>query len=239
MFFLGVACAISGARFFLAPTALERTSVGRALPGLWDEAWSACFLIGGILIMAGVGLRRPRLELPGITLAMAATISNGIAIVITNGAPALSQLPLYVLALWVFDGRARDLRDLPRERRRGNGDPRAIDERVERRVLAVTLPAVALIVAAQDQPAEPNVLVLIIVAVLGGGMVTAVVQALMYRPQKRSLEATLSRTAVEAADIALRQALARADELEDELEEARSRISELEAAVAELRRSGQ
>lgn len=231
MFFLGAALFMVGLRFFATPEELARTSIGRTLPGGWDEAWSLMYLVGGLLIMAGIATRHPRVEMPGLTLAFTATMANGAAIIAVLGLPrSLSQLPLYVIALWVIDGRIRDLRDLPRDRRRGNGDDRL--HRVERRVTLTIAPVIVLGVA------DP--MTGVIVALLGGGIVTALVQAFLYRPQRRDLEARLSKTAVEAADIALRQARNEAadlrrevDELRGQLRETRHRCDVLERALIE------
>lgn len=238
MFFLGTACLLVGARFFLQPAELERTSVGRTLPGLWDETWSLLYVLGGIAIMIGVAGRRPRLELPGITLAATATIANGVAIFMTNGARAWSQIPLYVLALWVFDGRQRDLRDLPRERRdRDSGPP---DGRSERRLRSAVAPVLLLLAA--GEASDSSTVTTLLVALLGGGLFTALGQLLLYRPQKRALEGGLQKMAVESARdmlgearaenaelrLALERTEARIDQLEDERSRLRDRISALE-----------
>jgi hypothetical protein len=232
MFFVGAACAVVAVRFFFVPGELERTSVGRALPGMWDEAWSALYLVGGALIMLGVGLRRPRLELPGITLTTSATIANGAAILLTNGSRAYAQIPLYVLALWVFDGRARDLKDLPRDRRH-RGDPRAAATRVERRLMISAAPA--LIFAAGQPGDSQSTTTTILVAVIGGGLVTALSQLLMYRPQRRSLEGGLSKMAVEAAAESIKSIREENTDLKAELASAELRIDALEAERGQLR----
>lgn len=234
MFFVGAACASVAARFFLLPDELDRTSIGRALPGYWDETWSALYLIGGLLIMIGVGARRPRLELPGITLAGTATITNGVAIFVTNGSRAWSQVPLYVLAIWVFDGRRRDLQDLPRERRHRRQDPRPPPARVERRlVVSASLPIV--MAAAQTPPPEgPSTIVTLLVALLGGGVITAIAQFLLVRPQKRSLEGGLQKMAVESARDMLKEAREENAELKRELREVEARCDTLEGEKREL-----
>jgi hypothetical protein len=229
MFFLGAALFFAGLKFFTDEDALERTSIGRALPGAWDDAWSVTYLLGGLLIMVGIllrGARGARVEMPGITLAAAGLLANGIAIVIVLGANrGLGQLPLYVLAMWVLDGRIRDLRDLPRERRHGRRDDRLVT--VERRANISIVPLLAL-------AGSGSVGVSLLVAVIGGGFVTALVQVALYRPQTRDIESRLSKQAVEAAASALGQARSETEAVTEELERAKERIASLEASETRL-----
>lgn len=222
MVFIAAIFAFVGLRFFLQPDQLARTSVGRALPGIWDEAWSVCYIVGGLLLLAGVASRpwlsiglRARLQMPALTLLTTGTAVNGGAIVVTLGIDrAMSQLPLYALALWVFDGAIRDLRDLPRERRRARPDQRG--DRIERRMTIAAIPVFYF--ASADTGTS------LLIALLGGGIVTALVQAFLYKPQRRDLEGRLSLTAVEAADIALRQAREEAGALRLEVAELRGML---------------
>lgn len=216
--FLGAALIASGLRFFVDPSALAKTAIGHALPGIWDDAWSACYVLGGVLIVAGVALRRPRLELPGVTITITAILVNGGAIVVVAGTAGFAQLPLYALALWVLEGRLRDLLDLRYDRRGDAPDPRPPDMRVERRLNFVAIPAVVIAVL------DPTTL---LVALLGGGLVTAISQAFLYKPTRRSLDADYASKLTQAGEAIL-------DRQRTELAEAYERIEQLEAREGEL-----
>jgi hypothetical protein len=231
MFFIGAVCVLVGARFLFLPDELNRTSIGRALPGYWDEAWSWLYLAGGLLTMLGVGARRPRLELPGITLTATATIANGAALILIAGSRAWSQMPLYAIALWVFSGRSQDLRELPRERR-----SRFCQEKqdTERRTLVMAAPIIGMLIGAQAH-SDASLITTAIVAILGGGIFTAFAQLLLYRPQRRKLEGELSRMSVETARDMLGEARKELAETKQELAAAEARIDALEDERATLR----
>lgn len=233
MFFVGALFFLSGVRFFLSPGALARSSVGRALDGPWDDLWSVAFVVAGVLIMIGVGGRQPRAELPGITLASTAVLIQGAALLVLNGTAVIPLLPLYGLALWVFDGRRRDLLELPRERRRGRPDKRPLVGRLERRLLVAPV-ALLIAVAAPAPPSGPDAWVMLMVAVLGGGIVTAVGQVFLIRPQRRTLEGGLSKMAVETARGMLEEARTELAETRQELERAEHRIEVLEGEKRDL-----
>jgi hypothetical protein len=230
--FLGAALAIAGVRFFTDPTSLERTAVGVALHGYYDEAWSAFYIVGGVLIVYGSMRPSPRAELPGIILAIWGLGVNGVAIILVRGIDtATGQLPLYLIAVWVLLGRRHDLRALA-ERRHDAPDPRPPDQRVERRrgddphdVFALV--PIAGVVGGSD-------VTTVLVALMSGGVVSALAQWRLYRPQERDLIARAADAASSAAERMLKQSQA-------QLDSAHARIDELEAdlqaARDDLRRS--
>lgn len=223
--FLGLAFVVAGTQFFLDPAALERSAVGSALAGLWDEAWSLLYIVGGAFIVYGTQRPSPRLELPGHTLVACALLVNLGAIFVALGWAGIGRTPLYLVALWVLWGRVHDLRAV-RERRQGLPDGRPPAHRLERRQPSaerlgamVTLP---LILSAVDGGS-------LLIALMGGGIVTALVQLLLYRPQQRDM---LSRTvdhATAAAERALAFQAGQVQAAQEALERAQQKIGVLEA----------
>lgn len=243
--FLGLAALVSGLRFWLDPASLDASSVGRALPGPFDEVWSSLYVVGGVLLIIGAQRPAPRVELPGVTLLLTALVVNFGGIVAERGIGSLAQVPVYAAALWVLLGRRADLVALG-DRRVGLPDPRPPAARTERRrprkerSWSDRVPPAAMIVPplAASSTAET-----ILVALIGGGLVSALVQALMYRPQSKDLLSRATDAATAAADRMLARqrqeltaAYGRIDALEEELAEARAEADAARREVASAHR---
>lgn len=217
MFFLGAVVLFVGLRFFLDPAALERTTIGRALPGLYDEAWSVLYIAGGLLVCWGCERPSPRAERPGITLVLTGLAVNFAAIVgVLGPTRALTQLPLYAVALWVLWTR-RGILIENAQRAELEQQVRDVDERPPLLGLVPFVPVLAVV----DLTA-------VLVALMGGGIIAAVSNALLFKPQRTNLIAQASNAATEAASSMLERADAVIDRLEKEGREHLQMIAELE-----------
>jgi hypothetical protein len=106
---------------------LQRDLVGAssaaiALAGPLDTLWLLGYLLGGILLLAGVQWRpypRPELEGLGVWLMIGAMLINGLAIVAVRGpiGGGLTSLGLFAVADVLY-ARARDLDEARRRDRR-------------------------------------------------------------------------------------------------------------------------
>lgn len=103
----------AGIVYFASPEARERSAVGRLLFP-WDATWNALYVLGGALIVAGLVLKRTRLELAGLWLFAAAVGIAIVAIVVVAGAVGAAALAVYVAALvacllriWTLEGSRR------------------------------------------------------------------------------------------------------------------------------------
>jgi hypothetical protein len=88
---LGLFGVVGGVSFFVAPTNVADSPIGRNLSGPGDELWSAAILLGGLLVV--VGSLRPwqLVELFGWAVYVPALVAYCVAIVVVLGAepPAL------------------------------------------------------------------------------------------------------------------------------------------------------
>lgn len=109
-FLLALLMIAAGATFFLDPSTLEATAVGRTVSGWLDDAWSATYLVGGIGIAYGLASQRIGVEAAGLWLAITATMVNAYGIVVINAARSLSVLPSLVLTAVVCLDRLLELR---------------------------------------------------------------------------------------------------------------------------------
>lgn len=84
---MGFFGALGGLSFFVDPSSVDQSAIGHNLTGPWDELWSAAWLIGGLLVMAGV-LRPARLvELFGWCIFVPAVIPYAVAVIALAGFP--------------------------------------------------------------------------------------------------------------------------------------------------------
>lgn len=106
---MGFFGALGGLAFFLDPSSVDESAIGRNLSGPWDELWSAAWLVGGTMIMFGV-LRVSKLtELLGWCVFVPAVVMYAVAVVLLTGTPPglFSLLGLGVgggarIAYWVL-----------------------------------------------------------------------------------------------------------------------------------------
>lgn len=88
----------AGIVYFASPHDRVRSAVGQLLFP-WDALWNGLYVLGGLAIVAGLVLKRTRLELAGLWLFAAAVGVAIVAIVVVAGAAAASALAVYVAAL--------------------------------------------------------------------------------------------------------------------------------------------
>ena len=82
--FVAVLAALASLTFFLDPSQLADSAVGRALPP-FDYAWNVGYGLGALLVAAGLWKIDGYLEVAGLSLFTAAVLINGIAIIAVGG----------------------------------------------------------------------------------------------------------------------------------------------------------
>lgn len=219
MLFIGAIFLFVGARFFLDPGELERTTIGKALPGFYDEAWSLLYVAGGALIAWGCERPSPRAERPGITLVLTGLVANFVAIAGVRGVGiALGQVPIYAIATWVLWSRRGDLIAAARRADAGTKDA------VETKLLALVplLPFAAIDTSS------------LVITIMGGGVIAAMTNAFLFRPQRNNLIAQASDAATQATTRALDTAEKTITRLEKLVADQSVHIEELEQRNSEL-----
>lgn len=223
---LGFLCLGAGVQFFADPSTLGTSSVGKALTGPLDEIWSALYIAGGGLLLWGCLRPSPRAELSGHTLVLTALVVNGVAILGVRGLGGFATLPAIAFASWVVCVRITDLRALDRgrpARRRRLPMPPAV----------LSAAPVLFLVPMFAQGSTNTNLAPVIAALLGGGIITALVQAFLWRSNRDELVSRAARQAVGATSDALRALEARNEELSAELKQERDDVRALRAEVRE------
>lgn len=109
-FLLAMLMIAAGLTFFLDPESLQQTAVGHTVTGWLDDAWSMCYLIGGILICAGLLTSRVGIEAAGLWLAITTVVVNAYGILTIFGGRSLSTIPSLVLTALVCADRLLELR---------------------------------------------------------------------------------------------------------------------------------
>jgi hypothetical protein len=90
---LGLLGFIGGVAFFIDPTGVNDSAIGRNLPGPWDELWSAAWTLGGLLVIVGALWPTPLVELFGWAVYVPAMFVYSVAVLmLTGGAPPAAYL---------------------------------------------------------------------------------------------------------------------------------------------------
>lgn len=210
------------ARALSDPAALDPSSVSEVLGGTLIYVWAGLYGIGGLLIVIGGLTNRTEAEEPGLLLFLTGMLVNAIAIVaVRHFWGAMVTVSPYVAFAWIAAGRVRDLRRL-----------RHAVSNVAHRDLAV---AVGLPVLVAD---TSSAAVTLIVAVLGSGLVSALIAYLAQRraakDAKGLTDAQTAQLRAETGDVLDKRWKRYAEQLEQQLEARDERIRELEAAIEAL-----
>ena len=224
----GLLALLACASALIDPSSVEPAAISEVLGGILLYVWTALYGLGGALIVVGNVLRRTDFEEPGLRLFLAGMATNVVAIfVVRSPATALLTLAPYAMFAWLAVSRVRELRALrsavSSERRRPS-DP-----------LAVALPVALTIGATTVDP-----LLSILLAVLGGGAVSAAVafvgQRKAARDVKRLTEAQTAKLREEAGATVDERWQRYAESLERQRDELRAEMAGLISRMTALER---
>jgi hypothetical protein len=82
---LGLACIAAFVSYYVDPSTVAKSAIGRSLSGPVDEIWNGGFLISGLLIIVGVWTTRAKIEIIGQLFLCASIATDSAAIAILAG----------------------------------------------------------------------------------------------------------------------------------------------------------
>lgn len=105
---IAVLSLITALSFGLDPDTLRQTAIGRELAG-WDYVWTTAYGFGGLLIILGLWLPRPRVEVVGLLMLCAAVAIYAIAVWQVAGSVGTAAVASYIAIFAACAGRVRQM----------------------------------------------------------------------------------------------------------------------------------